>query len=73
MEIKTNRKKTTELTEREIKIIEYIGSGWTDEEISKKIGCTCQTIRQSVSRMLKKKNLFNRPSLIMWACKNNVV
>ena len=73
MKIKSNRKKTTELTEREIQIIEYIGLGWTDEEISKKVGCAPITIRQSVSRILKKKNLFNRPSLIMWACKNDVL
>lgn len=73
MKFKANREKTTELTEREIKIIEYIGLGWKDEEICKKMGCSQQTIRQSVSRMIKKKNLFNRPSLIMWACKNNIV
>lgn len=73
MKIKSNRKKTTELTEREIQIIEYIGLGWTDEEISKKVGCAPITIRQSVSKILKKKDLFNRPSLIMWACKNGVV
>lgn len=73
MKFKENRKKTTELTEREIKIIEYIGLGWKDEEISKKMGCAQQTVRQTVSRIIKKKNLFNRPSLIMWACKNNVI
>jgi len=73
MKIKTNRKKTTELTEREVQIIEYISLGWTDEEISKKIGCARQTVRQSVSRILEKKNLFNRPSLIKWACDNDVI
>ena len=73
MKIKENREKTTELTEREKNIIKYIALGWTDEDISHEIGCAVVTVRQSVSRILQKTNVFNRPALIFWACKNGLV
>lgn len=73
MKIKTNREKTKELTEREKTIIKYIAHGWKDEDISKELGCAAITIRQSVSRILKKTNVINRPALIFWACTNNQV
>ena len=73
MKIKENREKTTELTEREKRIIKYIALGWTDEAISKEVGCALPTVRQAVSKILQKTNVFNRPALIFWACKNGLV
>lgn len=73
MKIRENREKTTELTEREKRIIKLIALGWTDEVISKEIGCSMVTVRQSVSKILQKTNVFNRPALIFWACKNGLV
>ena len=73
MEIKENKEKTTELTEHEKKIIKYIAHGWKDEEISKDTGCSMGTLRQTVSKVLEKANVRNRPSLVFWACKNNLV
>ena len=73
MKIKENREKTTELTERERSIIKYIAAGWTDEAISNQIGCAMPTVRQAVSKILQKTNVFNRPALIYWACKNGLV
>lgn len=73
MKIKGNREKTTELTDREKHIIKLIALGWTDECISKEVGCATVTIRQTVSRILQKTNVFNRPALIFWACKNGLV
>lgn len=73
MEIKSNREKTTELTEREKLIIKYIAAGWTDDAISNEIGCATPTVRQSVSRILQKTDVFNRPALIFWACKNGLM
>ena len=73
MKIKENREKKTELTDREKHIIKLIALGWKDEDISQEIGCATITIRQSVSRILQKTNVFNRPALIFWACKNGLV
>ena len=73
MKIRENREKTTELTEREKHIIKLIALGWTDEAISEEIGCGMSTVRQSVSKILQKTNVFNRPALIFWACKNGLV
>ena len=73
MKIKANREKTKELTDRERNIIKYIAHGWKDEEISKEVGCAMGTLRQSVSKILEKTNVSNRPSLIFYACKNGLV
>ena len=73
MEIQKNREKTTELTEHEKNIIKYIAHGWKDEEISKEIGCGTGTLRQSISKILGKTNVSNRPSLVFYACKNGLV
>ena len=73
MEIKSKKKKTTELTEHEKLIIKYIAHGWNDEEISNEIGCGTSTLRQSISKILEKTNVNNRPSLIFFACKNDLV
>ena len=73
MEIQANRKKTKKLTYREKQIIKLIAHGWKDEEISQKMGCGLQTVRQSVSRILQKLDVINRPALIFYACKNGLV
>ena len=73
MKIKENREKTTELTEREKAIIKYIAHGWKDEATCQKIGCAAITLRQSVSKILKKTNVSNRSALIFYACKNGII
>ena len=76
IEVKRNNKlnKNGLLTEREITLIKYIAAGWTDPEISKKLGISTSYIRSDlINKILEKAAVTNRPSLVYWATKNGVI
>lgn len=71
MERKKIRSK--KINEKEVQLIKLIAEGWIDTEIGEQIGISNATIRYRLDKLYLKTETFNRPSLVYWACKNNVI
>lgn len=69
------KEKTREvnITSRDKKIIELISLGYTDKEIAKALKLSYSAVRASCSYIQMKTNTINRPHLISWAYKNNIL
>ncbi len=72
----TARQKTTQLinlTDREREVLEFICKGYSNYEISKKLGLSHRTIDGHRSRLFEKTGAKNAPNLVMFAIKNGLV
>jgi len=52
------------LTDRELKVIEFLIEGKTNKEIARELGVTEQTVKYYVNQLLKKTNCTNRVKLV---------
>ena len=67
------KRRSRELTPKEIDLIKLIATGWKDKEITERFNIGSSTIRNTLNKALVKTETFNRPQLVYWACKNNVI
>ncbi len=61
------------LSEREKEILEFICKGYSNSEISKKLGLSQRTIDGHRARLFEKTGAKNAPNLVMFAIKNGLV
>ncbi len=61
------------LTDREKEILEYICKGFSNVEISKKLGLSQRTIDGHRARLFDKTGAKNAPNLVLFAIKNGLV
>ena len=62
--------KTKMLTPDQIKIIAYIASGATDEEIAGKLRISPHSIETEIDKIFEKIKVSNRLEATLWAAKN---
>lgn len=67
------QKKEKSLSQKEIKVIELIAGGFTDDEIAAELKLSYSTIRMYAMNLLNKTNSSNRANLIYWAFTNGVL
>lgn len=67
------QKKEKSLSKKEIKVIELIAGGFTDDEIAAELKLSYSTIRMYAMNLLNKTNSSNRANLIYWAFTNGVL
>ena len=67
------QKKEKALSQKEIKVIELIAGGFTDDEIAAELKLSYSTIRMYAMNLLNKTNSSNRANLIYWAFTNGVL
>ena len=65
--------RTHKFTDRERELINFIAGGFKDEETAERMGIQTQTVRSMVNGILKRFNLVNRPQLMVYAAKNNII
>ena len=61
------------LSEKEIKIIEFIANGLTNKEISEEIFLSEGTIKNNITNILSKLELRDRTQIAIFAFKNGIV
>lgn len=61
------------LTDREKQVLEYICKGFSNSEISRKLGLSQRTIDGHRARLFDKTGAKNAPNLVMYAVKNGLV
>ncbi len=69
---KRNTEKT-ELTERQLEVLELIAQGATYKEVGERLGLTERTIKYHISRMLDMLHLENKSQAILYAAKNGLI
>lgn len=57
-------------TERQLEILRYIAFGYSNEEISTKLGCTAATVRTHVDVLLRRINASTRAHAVGKAYRN---
>lgn len=62
-----------EFTERELKTIEMLASGYNDPEIAKYFKISIHTIRSILTQLYRKTNTVNRTQLVAWAFRAKLV
>lgn len=67
------KRRTRELTEKEKDLLQLIANGWKDSEIKAVLNIGASAIRHRLNAMMLKTATVNRPSLIYWACKNDIL
>ena len=67
------KKRKIKLNYIEMQILQYIASGFSDQEIAQKIFRTYYSVRGYVYSMEKKTGTVNRPHLISWAYRSGVL
>lgn len=70
MEEKTRK---TSITPKEKKIIELVALGYTDREIAAHLNSTYSSIRNIFGNLLIKTGTVNRPHLVSWAYRENIM
>ena len=68
-----SKKLNISLTDREKEILEYICRGYSNGEISKKLGLSQRTIDGHRARLFEKTGAKNAPNLVLFAIKNGLV
>jgi len=68
-----SKKLNINLTDREKEILEYICRGYSNGEISKKLGLSQRTIDGHRARLFEKTGAKNAPNLVLFAIKNGLV
>ncbi|NBI31198.1 response regulator [Chengkuizengella marina] len=77
-DIKSDHNSSTELmdvnlTDREISIIKHIISGMENKEIAKNLYVSEGTVKNAISKILKKLDLCNRIQLVVFVMKNDLL
>ena len=69
------KEKTREIkiTPKELKIIEMMSLGYTDNEIAEKINRTASDIRNTFARLLLKTSTIHRAHLVGWAYREGIL
>lgn len=62
-----------EFTERELKTIEMLASGYNDPEIAEYFKISIHTIRNILTQLYRKTNTVNRTHLVAWAFRAKLV
>lgn len=62
-----------EFTERELKTIEMLASGYNDPEIAEYFKISIHTIRNILTQLYRKTNTVNRTQLVAWAFRAKLV
>lgn len=68
-----NRDDVSQLSKREMEVLNEICNGLTNDEIAEKLSISTQTVKGHRSNLLTKTNCKNSASLVMFAIKNNLV
>jgi DNA-binding NarL/FixJ family response regulator len=66
-EAKSNRPELTELTPREVEVLNLVGTGCTNREISNQLYITEGTVKTHVTHILNRLNLRNRSQIAIYA------
>ena len=64
---------TVELTSRELKVLQLVGSGKANKEIASELQISERTARTHVSNILGKLGLTSRTQAALWAVREGVV
>lgn len=64
---------STELSNRELQIVELVAAGLTNQEISKELDISKRTVDNHVSNVLNKTATGNRVALVRWALQSGKV
>lgn len=70
--IEVGKDKIKELTKTEFKIIEQVGYGLSNKEISEKLNLSEGTVRNYISMILSKLGLRDRTQLAIWAIQSGI-
>lgn len=63
----------TDLSKRELQIVELVAAGLTNQEISEELAISKRTVDNHVSNVLSKTNSGNRVALVRWALQSGKV
>lgn len=63
----------SDLSDRELQIVEQVTAGLTNQEISEKLGISKRTVDNHVSNILNKTATGNRVALVRWALQSGKV
>lgn len=66
-------KKNTELTKREVEILEKVANGCSNHTIAEKLFISIKTVESHKANILSKLNLKNTAELVLYAVKNGIV
>jgi len=64
---KSQNKPSTNLSERELQVIELVATGMTNQEISVQLEISKRTVDNHISNILNKTSTDNRVALVRWA------
>ena len=67
------KKRKTTITPKEKKLIEFIAAGYTDKEIAMFLNTSYSMIRKIFGNLLIKTGTVNRPHLVSWAYRENIM
>ena len=62
-----------EFTERELKTIEMLASGYNDPEIAEYFKISIHTVRNILTQLYRKTNTVNRTQLVAWGFRAKLV
>ena len=63
----------SDLSKRELQIVELVAAGLTNQEISEQLAISKRTVDNHVSNVLSKTNSANRVALVRWALQSGKV
>lgn len=66
-------RKNTDLTKREVEILEKIASGYSNQAIGDQLFISIKTVESHKANILSKLNLKNTAELVLYAVKNGIV
>ncbi len=70
---KTGRRKSKNLTRREVEVLRGITQGLCNKEIAKALGISVETVKEHVRNVLRKTSLADRTQLALWAVRQNIL
>ncbi|MCP3925485.1 MAG: response regulator transcription factor, partial [Desulfobacterales bacterium] len=72
-DVKNNIKTETDLTKREIEVLQLIAEGATNTEISDKLFISPHTVKSHVIHIFNKLGVNDRTQAAVWAIRNNIL
>jgi DNA-binding NarL/FixJ family response regulator len=60
------------LTERELDIASHIVAGLENKEIARDLGISAQTVKNHVTHIIRKLDLYNRTQLAVWGARHGL-
>ena len=70
---RAENKQMTELSEREMEVLQYVARGFTCREIGEKLFLSVRTVETYRMRLMHKLKLKNRSELVEYAVKNRII